>query len=86
MIKALILASNIHQFRNFCREFQLNPHKDVKLVSDWTWDCQGWWVDMPVILLDGYQYNQDYTLGLMRLIGYRFENIHFLSKGEIYGN
>lgn len=80
--KALILASSHGQFRNLCRNFNMNP-MEYQFVRNWH-DMCGWWIDKPVIILNGYQYNSDYTLGLMTLIGHRFDNIGFLSEGEIW--
>jgi hypothetical protein len=82
MKKALILASSLHQFMGLMRTFRLNP-VDYKYVRDWD-DMRGWWIDMPVILLEGYEKNPNYYLGLMANIGNRFENIGFISEGEIW--
>ena len=82
MIKALIMAASRIQFINFCRNLELNPN-EYRLVRH-DGDCTGWWIDKPVILLEGYQYNRDYRLGLLQYIGHRFENISFVSEAEIY--
>jgi hypothetical protein len=80
--KALILARNLHQFMGLMKTHRLNP-SDYKYVRD-QYDTNGWWVDMPVILLEGYEYNPNYYLGLMAHIGNRFENIGFISEGEVW--
>lgn len=84
MKQALILASSRIQFIHFIRNFGLNSN-DFKFVSDGSVNevCGYHW-DTPVILLEEYQYNKNYTLEIMRYIGHRFNNIGFLSIGEIY--
>lgn len=80
--KALVLARDFHQYRFLIRHFQLNP-AEYRYIHEWS-DMQGWWIDMPVILLEGYEYNKNYTVELMDRIGYRFDNIGFLSEGEMW--
>lgn len=80
MIKGLVLAMHIHQFINFCRELHLNP-SEYKYVRNWN-DTRGWRWDMPIIILEEYKYNTDYTLYLMQCMRLRFENITFISEGE----
>lgn len=81
MVQALILAGNYHEYRFFIRHFDLNPH-DYRYITELN-DVCGWWVDKPVILVEGYERNQNYTLQLMNYIGHRFDNIGFLSEGEM---
>lgn len=78
----LVLAENLHQFKFFVRHFNLN-RKDYRYVYDWS-DMCGYWIDTPVIMLEQWHYNKNYTLELMNLMGYRFENIAFLSEGEMW--
>lgn len=80
MIKGLVLAMHRHQFVGFCRYVHLNP-SEYKYVRNWG-DMLGWRWDMPIIILEEYKYNPDYTLHLMQYMGLRFENITFISEGE----
>lgn len=83
MKKILVFASSYGQFINFCRNFNLNRNKDVKYVLEYAHVC-GWWIDQPVVLLEGYEYNPNYTVKLMHYIGCRFEDITFVSEGEMW--
>ncbi len=82
MRKALILAQSIHQYMGLMRTWRLNP-AEYKYVRDWD-DMCGFWVDMPVVMMEGYEYNKSYTVELMHNMVCRFENIGFLSEGEIW--
>jgi hypothetical protein len=83
MKKAIIFASSLVQYRNFCRNFNLHPN-DYIYASGLYSDLCGWWVDKPIILLEGYEYNRNYTCGVMNYVGHRFDNIGFISEGEIW--
>jgi hypothetical protein len=82
MIKGLVLAASLHQFMALMHRYKLNP-KEYRLVRNW-WDMNGWWIDKPVFILEGYQYNRDYTVELMWNVGERFENIGFITEEEIW--
>lgn len=87
MTEAIVLASNKHQFIHFIRHFRLNANNYRYIVGYDGWgEVYGFHWDTPVILLEDYYYNKNYTLELMNFIGHRFNNIGFLSTGEMYND
>jgi hypothetical protein len=82
--RTLILAMNYHQAISFLRHFKLNP-QNFRYVVDYDDLCGRHW-GTPVILLEGYHLNKNYTLGLMTYLEYRFNDIGFISEGEIWEN
>lgn len=84
MSRTLILAENYGQAISFLRHFKLNP-QNFRYVIDYDNVCGRHW-DNPVIILEGYQFNKNYTLGLMAYLAYRFNYIGFISEGEIWEN
>jgi hypothetical protein len=82
MTRALILAANLHEYMSLMRTYRLNP-AEYRYVRDYQ-DVIGYWIDKPIILLERYELNKNYTLQLMDYIGHRFDNIGYLSEGEIW--
>lgn len=85
MKQVIVLASHKLQFINFIRHFRLNAN-DCKFVLGHQGysELYGYHWDTPVLLLDNYQHNENYNLDLLTFIGHRFNNIGFLSEGEMY--
>jgi hypothetical protein len=81
-MKILLFASHQMQVINFLKIFKLNAknYKFIRCYEDL--HCCHW--DSPVILLEGYQWNKDYTSSLMQYVGHRFNNIGFISEGELW--
>jgi hypothetical protein len=84
-MKALILASNKIQFIHFIRNFELNANDFMFVTGRHGYgEVYGYHWNTPVIMIEDYQYNLNYDLNLLTFIGHRFDNIGFLSTGEIY--
>jgi hypothetical protein len=83
MTKALILAAHMIPYRNFIIQYGLDANEYRYIPAHGGWgDVYGFHWDTPVIMLEGYEYNRNYTLGFMKFVGARFHNIGFLSDGE----
>lgn len=80
--KFIIVAASRNQYQSFCRVCKLNPYEHIYARSIPQMHGRHW--DTPVMLLEGYQYSTDLTLGLMHFIGHRFTNINVITEAEMY--
>jgi hypothetical protein len=83
MTQALILCNHMVTYRNFIKQYGLNANEyQYKNGSYGADEVRGYHWDTPVIMLEGYEYNKNYTLEFMHYLGHRFNHIGFLSEGE----
>lgn len=83
MIRALVLANSHTQFYEFARRIGV-PRNELRFVDGFGGfiSVAGFNRTTPVILLEGYEYNRQYDLWFMWMLGLRFFNIGFLSSEE----
>jgi hypothetical protein len=84
MTKAIVLCSSHVSYIYFCRHFGISRF-DLRYATDWSSVCGYHW-NTPVIIVEGYHQNRNYTLDFMNRLHHRFDNIGFLSTGEIYND
>jgi hypothetical protein len=84
MMEAIVLAAHYQKYLSLCQQYQLY-RTELKYATDWM-ELRGYHWDTPIIILEGYEHNLNYTLEFMRKLGHRFDNIGFLSEGERWAN
>ena len=79
----MILAASPYHFRRFVREVRGSYYWEPKYLTSIE-KAHGYWVDTPVLLLEGFAENPLYTVELMSFIGNRFNGIGIVTEAEIY--
>lgn len=84
MIKAIVVAANFHQYATYIRNRGLNRAEYGYYGGNEPSKLYGLSHDLPVLMLEGWSENKNFTPNDLECIKHRFKDIRTVSEGWIY--